>query len=112
VGAATTSRVARCARARACAATASGGGARRRDEVGPEQARGGAHSDAEVAASLTIGLDGGEWWRTSGAAALDGRGRRGLPAGLRNERGGRVRGEIGREEVGEAPPTRNWRSTH
>ena len=60
VGAATASRASRGARARACAATASGGGAKRRNGAGPERERGGAHGDAEVAASLTGGLDGGE----------------------------------------------------
>ena len=36
-----------------------GGGARRHGEAKPEQGRGGAHGDAEVAASLTGG-DAGE----------------------------------------------------
>ena len=60
-------RVTRCARTRR-AVTASGGGAWRRGETGPERTKGGAHGEEEEAASLTGG-DAGEERRRGGVPA-------------------------------------------
>ena len=94
MGAATTSRVARCARARACAATASGGGARRRDGAGPERAGEGAHGAEGMEARLTSGGAGEERQRTGGATMLGGGGPRRSPTALQEGKESRVRGEI------------------
>jgi hypothetical protein len=86
---------------------ASGGGARRRGEAGPERGKGGAHGDAEVAVRLTSGGAGEERRRGGGATALGGCGRRRAAAALRSERGGRVSAGIGGGRREEASYARN-----
>ena len=78
------------------AARRDGAGERRHGGRRAGAARGGAHGEKEVAASLTVGLDGGERRRMGSATSRGGGGPRQAAAALHGEAQGRVSAEIGR----------------
>ena len=65
-----------------------------------------------MAASLTGGLDGGEWRRRSGATSRGGGGRTGAAAALQGRGKGQMRAKIKGGEGGEALPAKNRATDH